>query len=137
QHHTAVDVTLATFEGMFMGRPGKISPDFAPVLNRLPAQVQRAAYSGGLPVTEENDQLYKDSYQAMLRMTSACTMRAFPFSRGRTRPPESCCIVNWSWRWKRGSRWLKHCRLLRSMPPGFGSRTKIWARLRRESALTS
>jgi Amidohydrolase family len=69
QHRTTVDVTLATFEGMFRGRPGKISPDFAPVLDRLPAQVQRAAYTGGLPVTEENDQLYKDSYQAMLRMT--------------------------------------------------------------------
>ena len=58
EHHTTVDVTLATFEGMFMGRPGSTSPDFAPVLDRLPAQVQRAAYSGGLPVTEENDQLY-------------------------------------------------------------------------------
>src|SRR5262249_22753693 len=40
-HHTTVDVTLATFEGMFTGRPGKVSPDFASVLDRLPAQVQR------------------------------------------------------------------------------------------------
>lgn len=69
QHHTTVDVTLAAFEGMFRGRPGKVSPDYAPVLKRLPAQVQRGAYGGGLPVTEANDQLYKDSYRAMLRMT--------------------------------------------------------------------
>jgi Amidohydrolase family len=69
KHHTTVDVTLATFEGMFTGRPGKVSPDFAPVLNRLPAQVQRGAYTGGLPVTDKTDQLYKDSYGAMLRMT--------------------------------------------------------------------
>ena len=68
-HHTTVDVTLATFEGMFTGRPGEASPDFAPVLKRLPAQVQRAAYGGGLPVTAETDQLYKDSYRAMLAMT--------------------------------------------------------------------
>lgn len=68
-HHTTVDVTLATFEGMFTGRPGHASPDFAPVLKRLPAQVQRGAYGGGLPVTAENDQLYKDSYRAMLAMT--------------------------------------------------------------------
>jgi hypothetical protein len=68
-HHTTVDVTLATFEGMFTGRPRVVSPDFAPILNRLPAQVQRAAYSGGLQVTGENDQLYKDSYAAMLLMT--------------------------------------------------------------------
>lgn len=68
-HHTTVDVTLATFEPDFTGRPGKVSPDLAPVLNRLPAQVQRGAYSGGLPVTAQTDQLYKDSYDAMLRMT--------------------------------------------------------------------
>jgi Amidohydrolase family len=82
QHHTTVDVTLATFEGMFMGRPGKISPDFARVLDRLPAQVQRAAYSGGLPVTEENDQLYKDSYQAMLRMTKRMYDAGIPILAG-------------------------------------------------------
>ena len=39
------------------------------MLNRLPAQVQRSAYSGGLPVTAANDQRYKDSYTAMLAMT--------------------------------------------------------------------
>ncbi len=82
QHHTTVDVTLATFEGMFRGRPGKVSPDFAPVLNRLPAQVQRFAYTGGLPVTEENDQLYKDSYQAMLRMTKRMYDAGIPILAG-------------------------------------------------------
>jgi imidazolonepropionase-like amidohydrolase len=68
-HHTTVDVTLAAFEGMFTGRPGQVSPDFAPVLSRLPAQVQRSAYTGGLPVDNTNDQLYKNSYKAMLSMT--------------------------------------------------------------------
>ena len=82
QHHTTVDVTLAAFEGMFTGRPGKVSPDFAPVLDRLPAQVQRGAYTGGLPVTEENDQLYKDSYQAMLRMTKRMYDAGIPILAG-------------------------------------------------------
>jgi hypothetical protein len=82
QHHTTVDVTLATFEGMYNGRPGKVSPDFAPVLNRLPAQVQRGAYSGGLPVTPENDQLYKDSYGAMLRMTKRMYDAGIPILAG-------------------------------------------------------
>ena len=82
EHHTTVDVTLATFEGMFRGRPGKVSPDFAPVLNRLPAQVQRFAYTGGLPVTEENDQLYNDSYQAMLRMTKRMYDAGIPLLAG-------------------------------------------------------
>lgn len=81
-HHTTVDVTLATFEGMFTERPGQVSPDFAPVLKRLPAQVQRGAYSGGLPVTAENDQLYKDSYRAMLRMTKRMYDAGIPILAG-------------------------------------------------------
>ena len=82
KHHTTVDVTLATFESMFTGRPGVASPDFAPVLARLPAQVQRGAYSGGLPVTSENDQLYKDSYGAMLRMTKRMYDAGIPILAG-------------------------------------------------------
>jgi len=82
QHHTTVDVTLATFEGMFTGRPGEVSPDFAPVLSRLPAQVQRGAYTGGLSVTKENDQLYKDSYRAMLRMTKRMYDAGIPILAG-------------------------------------------------------
>jgi imidazolonepropionase-like amidohydrolase len=82
QHHTTVDVTLAAFEGMFRGRPGKVSPDYAPVLDRLPAQVQRGAYSGGLPVTTENDQLYKDSYGAALRMTKRMYDAGIPILAG-------------------------------------------------------
>ena len=81
-HHTTVDVTLATFEGMFTGRPGQASPDFAPVLKRLPAQVQRSAYGGGLPVTAENDQLYNDSYRAMLAMTKRMYDAGVPILAG-------------------------------------------------------
>ncbi len=81
-HHTTVDVTLATFEGMFNERPGQVSPDYAPVLKRLPAQVQRGAYTGGLPVTAENDQLYKDSYRAMLKMTKRMYDAGVPILAG-------------------------------------------------------
>ena len=82
RHRTTVDVTLATFEGMFTARPSQVSPDVAPVLNRLPAQVQRSAYSGGLPVTEQNDQTYKDSYAAMLRMTKRLYDAGVPILAG-------------------------------------------------------
>ncbi|MGB9253640.1 MAG: amidohydrolase family protein [Candidatus Korobacteraceae bacterium] len=81
-HHTTIDVTLATFEGMFTARLGKVSPDLAPVLNRLPAQVQRGTYAGGLPVTEQNDQLYRDSYDAMLRMTKRMYDAGIPILAG-------------------------------------------------------
>jgi len=82
KHHTTVDVTLATFEGMFTERPGQVSPDYAPVLKRLPAQVQRGAYTGGLPVTAETDQLYKDSYRAMLQMTKRMYDAGVPILAG-------------------------------------------------------
>jgi hypothetical protein len=87
KHHTTVDVTLATFEGMFTARPGMVSPDYAPVLSRLPAQVQRSAYIGGLPVTQENDQLYKDSYDAMLRMTKRMYDAGIPILAGTDATP--------------------------------------------------
>jgi imidazolonepropionase-like amidohydrolase len=81
-HHTTVDVTLATFEGMFTARPGSVSPDFVSVIKRLPAQVQRSAYTGGLAATGTNDQLYKDSYQAMLRMTKRMYDAGIPILAG-------------------------------------------------------
>lgn len=81
-HHTTMDVTLATFESMFTGRPGTVSPDFVTVLDRLPAQVQRSAYTGGLPVTAESDQLYKDSYAAMLKMTKKMYDAGIPILAG-------------------------------------------------------
>jgi hypothetical protein len=82
KHHTTVDVTLAAFEGDFTGRPGKASPDWVPVLDRLPAQVQRSAYTGGLPVNDQNDQMYKDSYDAMLRMTKRMYDAGVPILAG-------------------------------------------------------
>ena len=69
RHHTTVDVTLATFEDMFTARPGRLAPTFAPILDRLPPQVQRGAYTGGLPVTAANDEKYQKSWAAMLQMT--------------------------------------------------------------------
>ncbi len=81
-HGTTVDVTLATFESMFRGRPKQASPDLAPVLLRMPAQVQRSAYTGGLPVTPATDQLYKDSYSAMLRMTKKMYDAGIPILAG-------------------------------------------------------
>jgi imidazolonepropionase-like amidohydrolase len=81
-HHTTVDITLATFEGMFIGRPKEVSPDFASIISRLPAQIQRGAYTGGLPVTSANDQRYKDSYTAMLKMSKRLYDAGVPILAG-------------------------------------------------------
>jgi len=82
RRHTTVDVTMAAFEGMFTGRPGQVSPDYAPVVRRLPAQVQRGAYTGGLAVTPDTDQLYRDSWRAMLRMTKRMYDAGVPILAG-------------------------------------------------------
>src|SRR4029453_12749052 len=38
---TVVDPTLAVFEQLFVSRPGEIPASFAPMVERLPVQVQR------------------------------------------------------------------------------------------------
>ncbi|MBS0393023.1 MAG: amidohydrolase family protein [Proteobacteria bacterium] len=69
ERHVAVDVTLATFESMFLGRPGQVAPGYRAVFDRLPAQVRRGAYDGSLPGAVANDRRYRESYAALQRMT--------------------------------------------------------------------
>jgi hypothetical protein len=68
-HNTVVDPTLTAFETLFTDRPGKISPSFAAVADRMPPQVRRGFLAGGLPVPEGKDALYHESQLATLRMT--------------------------------------------------------------------
>jgi imidazolonepropionase-like amidohydrolase len=63
-----VDPTVAIFEGMFTGRPGETDPGARKIAHRLPPQVRRGFLTGGLPVPEGMDQLYRNSYRAMLEM---------------------------------------------------------------------
>jgi imidazolonepropionase-like amidohydrolase len=82
QHHTTVDVTLATFEDMFTARLGEVAPTYVRILDRLPPQAQRAAYTGGLPVTAANDETYKESWQKMLAMTKRLYDAGVPILAG-------------------------------------------------------
>jgi imidazolonepropionase-like amidohydrolase len=77
-----LDPTVNIFEGMFTGRPGAVSPDFAAVADRMPPQIRRGLLSGGLPVPEGKDQRYRDSFQAMLRMIKALYDAGVPFVAG-------------------------------------------------------
>jgi amidohydrolase family protein len=70
-HHTVVDPTMAIFEDTFLGRPGKIGPENAPMFDRLPVQVQRGIKTGGgaLPVKDAaTDRLYCASWAKMVAM---------------------------------------------------------------------
>ena len=70
EKHIVVDPTMTAWEGTYIERPGTMSPTFAAVADRLPAQIQRGLYAAGqsLPVTPETDELYRASYAKMVQM---------------------------------------------------------------------
>ncbi len=68
EHHTVSDPTVSIFEDMFTARPGQVSPAYAEVADRMPAQVRRGFLAGGLDVPAGMDQRYRDSFQAMLNL---------------------------------------------------------------------
>jgi imidazolonepropionase-like amidohydrolase len=68
KHKTVIDPTLATFEPMFVARQGQLGPTFAAVADRLPVQVRRGLYAGGLPVPEGMDATYRASYETMKKL---------------------------------------------------------------------
>jgi hypothetical protein len=65
-----VDPTVSIWEGMFTGRPGEVSPNFEPVADRLPPTVRRGFLAGGLPVPDEMDMRYRESFQRILDMVA-------------------------------------------------------------------
>ena len=71
QHKTVLDPTLSIFEGMFTDRPGTVSAGYAAVADRMPAQIRRGFFYGGLEVPQGMDQRYRDAFQQMLKMTKA------------------------------------------------------------------
>lgn len=77
-----IDPTLGAFEGMFIARPGTISPGYAAVAADLPAQVRRGFLNGGLPVPEGKDQRYRDSFRAMERMLALLEKNGIPIVAG-------------------------------------------------------
>jgi amidohydrolase family protein len=81
-HHTVVDPTLATFEGMFTADPGEMSEGDARMAARLPAQLARGLRSGGLPATPELRERYRAAYANMLRMVKSLYDHSIPIVAG-------------------------------------------------------
>jgi imidazolonepropionase-like amidohydrolase len=77
-----VDPTVAIFEWMFTGRPGEMDPGAKKIAHRLPPQVRRESLTGGLPVPEGMDQLYRNSYRAMLEMVRRVYEAGIPIVAG-------------------------------------------------------
>jgi hypothetical protein len=68
QRGTVIDPTLQVFENLCVARPGAIAPNVAAVAPRLPAIVRRNYLTGGIPVPEGKDALYRESFGAMLKI---------------------------------------------------------------------
>ena len=70
EHKTVIDPTLVAFEGMVTGREGKPDPSFASVIDRLPANVRRGFYNGGLTIPDDaTGKTYDASFANWKRMT--------------------------------------------------------------------
>jgi imidazolonepropionase-like amidohydrolase len=82
-----IDPTLTTFEGMFTARPGELDPNQAPIADRMPPQVRRGFYGGGLPVPAGMDQRYRDSFGEMMAMVKAMYDAGVPIVAGTDNGP--------------------------------------------------
>lgn len=87
EHGTSIDPTLTTFEGMFTARPGQLDPNQAPIADRMPAQVQRSFYAGGMPVPEGMDQRYRDAFGEMKGIVKAMYDAGVPIVPGTDNGP--------------------------------------------------
>ena len=82
EHGTAVDATLETYETRFAARPGVISKTFAPYQHRLPLRILRIAMAGGLQVPLGEEQKYRDSFNAALKMVAGLYAAGVPVIAG-------------------------------------------------------
>ncbi|MBS2014405.1 MAG: amidohydrolase family protein [Deltaproteobacteria bacterium] len=82
---TVIDPTVAVFEHLFCAREGEPSPSYKAALDRLPVQVRRGAYQGGLVVPEGKDALYKQAYaraKELLKLLHASGVPLVPGTDG-------------------------------------------------------
>lgn len=82
QRKIVVDPTVTAFEGMFLARPGEVSPAYAAVADRYPAQVRRGFYGGGLAPPEGMEETYRESYRRLIEMVGKLYREGVPLVAG-------------------------------------------------------
>jgi imidazolonepropionase-like amidohydrolase len=87
KRHTVIDPTLSAFEPMFTTRPGHVKPQLAPILERLPAQVRRAAAIGALPVPDGMDEKYQEAFRRCAQLVKRMWERNIPIVAGTDDAP--------------------------------------------------
>ncbi|MBT34439.1 MAG: amidohydrolase [Thalassobius sp.] len=68
EKNIVLDPTVSIFEGMLTTKAGEPDPQFEAILDRLPIQVKRGFYSGGLPIPKGKETQYKEGYNQLLNM---------------------------------------------------------------------
>jgi imidazolonepropionase-like amidohydrolase len=72
---------------MFTARPGELDPNQAPIADRMPPQVRRGFYGGGLPVPAGMDQRYRDAFGEMMGIVKAMYDAGVPIVAGTDNGP--------------------------------------------------
>jgi imidazolonepropionase-like amidohydrolase len=68
RHHTALDPTLVTLEGLFSGDPGQVAPALRDIANRFPPVTRRGLLSGAVAVPEGKEEVYREALPALQRL---------------------------------------------------------------------
>ena len=71
EHKTVVDLTLATFEGMYTVRAGTMDEGGARIAHRMPVEVRRGFLSGGIAKDDTEQTRYRASWAKMLAFAKA------------------------------------------------------------------
>ncbi|HSS75867.1 MAG TPA: amidohydrolase family protein [Thermoanaerobaculia bacterium] len=79
---TDLDVTLATFEALYMAPANAVGPTYASVVDRFPPTMQRGFVGGGLTAPKGHEQRYKDSFRAMENLVLALHKAGVPIVAG-------------------------------------------------------
>jgi imidazolonepropionase-like amidohydrolase len=68
EKHIIIDPTVSIFQQILTSKPGEVPAGYETVLPTFPPQVRRQLLSGGFPIPEGKEQLYKDSFRKMLEL---------------------------------------------------------------------
>ncbi len=83
---TVVDPTLGTF-GFMAYKQGEVNPPFAPVIDHLPAAVQRLQHTNTLDVNDANVARYRASYNKMVEFAGILHRAGVPLVAGTDDTP--------------------------------------------------
>ncbi len=79
---TVIDLTLGTFEAMFLQRQGEMNPSFASVASHLPVGQQREWRTNSMDVTDKNAAGYRQSWERVLQFVGRMHAAGIPFVAG-------------------------------------------------------